>query len=154
MNVIPGRLTIAEFFNPYDSDHLAAYQYLAENGAWPEGFLPEGIEFSPLWQMEIANEMTRAWLRHSTVEGPGGLFSEASAGNKLSQDELAEDLYQALIDAHNRVAHHFLSGTASEWTPEFRAVRTDIMCALYRLRIEADRVRAASKRHLQSEKQT
>lgn len=156
MNVVTGKLTITDFFNPYDSDHLTAYRHLMQHGAWPEGFLPKGIEFSPVWQAEIENELAQAWLKHCTVERPEGLLSEASIRHrKLPQDELAEDLYQALIDVYNRIADQFLTGTASEWSPDFRAVRAEIMSTLYNLRIQADTVRAAHRRHLpEEEKQT
>jgi hypothetical protein len=55
-------MTIYEFFDPYNMDHIEAYQHLGKTGHWPEGFLPENIEIAPLWQIRILEKLANAWI--------------------------------------------------------------------------------------------
>lgn len=60
---IKKRKTVVEFFDPYDSDHLRAYEHLKKCGLWPEDFIPEDIDCSDtLWQVGLVNKMAEAWL--------------------------------------------------------------------------------------------
>ena len=56
-------MTLPEFFDPYDPNHIAAYRYLESTGSWPVGFLPYEIEIGSCWQMEILAKMAEAWLK-------------------------------------------------------------------------------------------
>jgi len=51
-----------DFFDIYNVKHLAAYKYLAENGSWPEGFIPENCDLSPYWMYQIAEKMAVAYV--------------------------------------------------------------------------------------------
>jgi hypothetical protein len=56
------KITIVDFFNPYDLEHLKAYRHLEKTGFWPENFYPEGVEWSLIWQAALTAKMTQAWL--------------------------------------------------------------------------------------------
>ena len=55
-------MNILDFFNPIDIDHLKAYQHLQSTGMWPEGFIPERVDFSPNWQMLLQSRMADLWV--------------------------------------------------------------------------------------------
>lgn len=57
-------MNIIEFFDEDDINHLKAYKHLLDTGMWPKGFVPEGTEFPPVWQILIANTLANAWLDH------------------------------------------------------------------------------------------
>ena len=56
-------MTMYEFFDPYDPNHIAAYRQLERNGSWPAGFLPDNLEMGSLWHVEIVGKMAQAWLK-------------------------------------------------------------------------------------------
>lgn len=59
-------MTIVEFFDPRNIDHMTAWVHLGAKGTWPEGFLPDGVEFPPTWSygiaMKIALYYAVSWL--------------------------------------------------------------------------------------------
>jgi hypothetical protein len=55
-------MTITEFFNPHNVDHMVAYDHVMATGRWPEGFIPEGTVFSSVWQVELLGKMAYAWI--------------------------------------------------------------------------------------------
>jgi hypothetical protein len=46
-------MRIEEWFDIYNPDHLRAYRHLETTGMWPEGFIPENIKFSNIWQSAL-----------------------------------------------------------------------------------------------------
>jgi len=58
-------MSIVEFFDVYNYEHLMAYKQLSETGMWPEGFLPADTIFPQLWQVSLANKMAAAWILHN-----------------------------------------------------------------------------------------
>ena len=56
-------MTISEFFDEYNVEHLAAYNYLDEHGHWPEGFLPDDLEFDGTWHHTISYRMAKAYVK-------------------------------------------------------------------------------------------
>jgi hypothetical protein len=42
---------------------LKAYRQLQNTGAWPRGFISEGMEFPPGWQLLLMSKMTEEYLR-------------------------------------------------------------------------------------------
>lgn len=54
-------MNIVEYFDEYNIDHLKAFTSIVEKGVWPEGFIPEGIEFPPQWQLSLISKMALAW---------------------------------------------------------------------------------------------
>jgi len=61
-------MKISEFFEYRNPEHLRAYQHLCVTGAWPEGFMPDDIEFTPGWQAVISMPMAKAYADR-TVAG-------------------------------------------------------------------------------------
>jgi len=61
-------MDIVNWFNPYDKEHVAAYFVLTEKGQWPENFIPDWVELSPTWYMEITASMADAWVKHILEE--------------------------------------------------------------------------------------
>lgn len=59
-------MNIIEFFDPYNIDHIKAYDYLSKNGTWPDGFLPNDITFNACWSLDLPMKLTRAWVEHVT----------------------------------------------------------------------------------------
>ncbi len=55
-------MKFTEFFDPLDIDHLTAYQHLQKNGTWPEGFIPQDIEFESNWLFTIQTKMADLWV--------------------------------------------------------------------------------------------
>ena len=56
--------TIAEFFDPYNVEHLKAYRHLEKTSFWPENFLPTELkDESSCWQVELVAKIARAWLQ-------------------------------------------------------------------------------------------
>lgn len=56
--------SIVDFFDPLDARHTQAYEHLMNTGTWPQGFLPEGLEFPPTWNYAIASKMADYWVEH------------------------------------------------------------------------------------------
>jgi len=67
---MPEKISIIEFFNPQDIEHIHAYEILRKTGVWPDNFLPmdKHIEFGTTWQIELMNLMAESWLAHSLAE--------------------------------------------------------------------------------------
>jgi len=57
-------MKIIEWFDPKNVDHLKAYRHLQDNGLWPEGFIPENMEFMAGWQIFIASSMADEWIQY------------------------------------------------------------------------------------------
>ena len=55
---------ILDWFDPDDDRHLQAYEHYQLTGAWPVGFLPEGVVLSPGWDSGLARRIAQRWLRH------------------------------------------------------------------------------------------
>ncbi len=57
-------ISLYDWFDPYDHDHIRAYRQLENTGSWPEGFIPEEVEIptSGLWHIQIVAKMAQAWM--------------------------------------------------------------------------------------------
>ena len=60
--------SFCEWFDPDDIDHLHAYHILQQTGAWPEGFIPEGIWIEPGWQATLAFKLANKWIDHKVAD--------------------------------------------------------------------------------------
>lgn len=60
-------MTLGEWFNVKDLVHLMAYQYLSENGHWPERFIPEDIKIGPIDIIVIQNKLADAYIKQILV---------------------------------------------------------------------------------------
>ena len=50
-------MEISDWFNPKDKVHQKAFDHLNENGHWPEHFVPDDIQFGPLWHHNLTYMM-------------------------------------------------------------------------------------------------
>lgn len=57
-------MKIIDYFDPTNIEHIEAYVYLEDTGQWPEGFVPDGMEFPNLWQVTLANKLASKWIEH------------------------------------------------------------------------------------------
>jgi hypothetical protein len=57
------KMSIVDFFDIYNIEHIRAYRHLENHGFWPEGFLPDEIEeITPHWQICIAARLATAFV--------------------------------------------------------------------------------------------
>ena len=56
-------MKLTQFFNVQSKEHMEAYKHLQEKGFWPEGFIPEGTEFEPGWQILIMGKITEEYMK-------------------------------------------------------------------------------------------
>ena len=56
-------MTIIEFFNPLNIEHLKAYKSLENTGVWPKGFLPDDIEIPSGWSWHIQSKIVEQFLK-------------------------------------------------------------------------------------------
>lgn len=54
-------MKITDFFDPYNMEHIKAYNHLTTYGFWQEGFLPEDIEYPNGSEILLAFKMAGAW---------------------------------------------------------------------------------------------
>jgi hypothetical protein len=59
-------MDLMDFFDIYNVKHLAAYKHLTIHGTWPEGFIPENCELSPIWYYQLAEKMAVAYVELGT----------------------------------------------------------------------------------------
>lgn len=59
-------ISISEWFDPYNHEHMVAYRCLCDTGMWPVDFIPDNIYLPPGWQMLVINKMADAWLEYMT----------------------------------------------------------------------------------------
>jgi hypothetical protein len=55
-------VTVDQFFDPSNVEHLRAYRQLQKTGLWPQGFLPDNITFPSLWAVTIANKLADLYV--------------------------------------------------------------------------------------------
>ena len=55
-------MSIIDWFNPEDIDHLRAYEFLVRTEKWPEGFVPVGLDWNPGWFHVISQNIA---LKHA-----------------------------------------------------------------------------------------
>jgi len=57
-------MDIISFFDPYNLEHMKAYEHLCKTGIWPKDFLPNDIVFSNSWSMILASKLADAWMKY------------------------------------------------------------------------------------------
>lgn len=55
-------MNIVDWFNPKDIKHLRAYRHLVEEGSWPAGFKPEGMEMPTGWNASLTAKMAAQYV--------------------------------------------------------------------------------------------
>lgn len=64
-------MTILEYVDIDNMEHLAAIRYLFKKGVWPKNFLskvPEGTTFNGLWHMTLAYKLAEKYLDETIKE--------------------------------------------------------------------------------------
>ena len=61
-------ISIFDWFDPYDMEHLRAYRTLHERGCWPEDFPPSHVEMTTNWQVAIMSKMADAWVEEHCAD--------------------------------------------------------------------------------------
>lgn len=56
-------MKLQDWFDPYNIDHIKAYDHLQKTGTWPEGFVSAGIEYSYLAIPAIQASISYAWTQ-------------------------------------------------------------------------------------------
>lgn len=55
-------MTIVEYFDPYNIEHLKAYKHLHDVGYWPVGFV-NNLEIHDYWSHNIDRKIIDAWIK-------------------------------------------------------------------------------------------
>ena len=58
------QMDIIEFFDPYNMEHVRAYEHLQKTGQWPKGFIPKRTLFPTNWHLLIINKLANAWVHY------------------------------------------------------------------------------------------
>ena len=56
-------MTITEWFDPHNIEHIKAYHHLSETGFWPLNFVPDEIEVEICHQVNIIAKMGTCWVK-------------------------------------------------------------------------------------------
>ena len=56
-----------DFFDPYNPEHMKAYEVLCNTGAWPKEFIASNFEIPHLCIPNIQAKMAQAWLHFSKI---------------------------------------------------------------------------------------
>ena len=57
-------VSIVEWFDVDNKEHVDAYYHLLNEGSWPVGFIPDNIHRLPMWQLDIANKLANRWVEY------------------------------------------------------------------------------------------
>jgi hypothetical protein len=58
------KISIYDWFDPNNIDHIIAYNTLCATGTWPKGFIPEYVTLSPTWHIELAAKLAYRWVEY------------------------------------------------------------------------------------------
>jgi hypothetical protein len=61
-------MTIYDWFDPDNIDHIKAYNELQTNGVWPKGFIPNNVTLGPMWHINIAFILADRWVKYMLEE--------------------------------------------------------------------------------------
>jgi hypothetical protein len=86
-------MKFSEWFDIDNITHAKAYLKLIEDGAWPSGFVPEGLEMDSLWHVNIAAKMAEAYAKEKSKHYilkhfKGGEYERTSAATLSSAHDI------------------------------------------------------------------
>jgi len=59
------KISIFDWFDPYNIKHIEAFRYFQKNGKFPDGFLPNNIkQFEPNIEITLTDKITNTWIHH------------------------------------------------------------------------------------------
>jgi hypothetical protein len=61
-------ISIYDWFDPHNMEHLRAYSTLQTTGCWPKDFIPDYVELGAGWHMLLMAKMTDAWVEAKLKE--------------------------------------------------------------------------------------
>lgn len=56
-------MTILDWFDIENIEHLKAYKHLQATGVWPKGFLPKDITFEPAWTIALSGRLADRFIK-------------------------------------------------------------------------------------------
>lgn len=115
-------MTVVEWFEPSNADHMEAFKALKELGQWPKGFIPEGLEFPATWMTQLNEKVLahmmegkvpldsdneekkiRLLTERDTVSGLVNAIAELVADAKADGRFSGEEKYDTMHDIAGRV---------------------------------------------------
>ena len=51
-----------EWFNVNNKEHIEAFIYCRNHGHWPDGFIPENVELSSIWYIQVLEKIADKFL--------------------------------------------------------------------------------------------
>lgn len=87
---------ILGWFDIYNPKHLSAYRELSRTGQWPEGFIPDNVNFQESWNLMLNAELADAFIRFMAEQKDQKLmvisnseyYRLLSVENRLQKDQL------------------------------------------------------------------
>lgn len=80
-------MTIAEWFDPYNPEHIKAWRYKCEKGIWPPWVYEEAMEFyfhPSSWRAGIQAKIAQAWVdNHEIIIEALKSSQEADKGSRV-----------------------------------------------------------------------
>lgn len=72
-SIYPTAIKLEDWFDPYNTEHMTAYEKLCESGCWPESFLPLHVISNHLSVLNVQAKIAAAWacyyLRGQQIDG-------------------------------------------------------------------------------------
>ena len=66
--MIPELLSLCEWFDPDNIDHLHAYHIVQNTGRWPVDFIPKNVQVDQIWQVTLAFKLANKWIDYKLKE--------------------------------------------------------------------------------------
>lgn len=54
------KISVVDWFDCKNIQHLKAYREICKTGCWPKGFIPPNVEMVNMWQVGIAGKLAMA----------------------------------------------------------------------------------------------
>jgi len=55
-------MTIIEWFDPTNIEHLKAFQEMFQEGFWPKDFIPKDMKFPEGWCIRLTSKLVNLYL--------------------------------------------------------------------------------------------
>ena len=51
------KISIVDFFDPGEPEHMKVYKHLRDTGVWPVGFISDNIIFESYWYIRLLHKL-------------------------------------------------------------------------------------------------